>query len=122
MKKIVFLSCILSLNATSAMADALQISSEQDDATYSIVAIAGDSADRTVVTKRVGTSGASYAKRAFNCGDHTVLFLGSGKTMEDLVSAKPDPETTPIFKGSLSASIAEVACKASDPSGLALQN
>ncbi|WP_166362418.1 hypothetical protein [Pseudomonas akapageensis] len=114
MKKLVFLSCLLSLNATSALADAPQISSDLDDATFSIVSMTGDSADRTVVTKRVGVIGTSYAKRVLNCADRTVRFLGSANIVEDLASAKQDRESTPIYKGSLSETIAEVACEASD--------
>lgn len=108
-----FLACILPL--TPATAESLQISSGIDDtATYSIVDMTENDSGATVIAKRVGISGESYTKRVLNCADRTVLFLGSGNTIEDLETAKPDREATPIFRGSLAASIAEVACKIAD--------
>ncbi|MCY1400695.1 hypothetical protein D3C76_983200 [compost metagenome] len=124
MKKIVFLSGISFFNAATALADAVRVPYELDEAAYSIVSMTGDSSGRTVITKREGISGDSYAKRLLKCTDRTVLFLGSGKTMQDLDSARPDHEATPIFKGSISAGIAEVACKvsASDAPNLASED
>ncbi|MCY1402383.1 hypothetical protein D3C76_446160 [compost metagenome] len=124
MKKILFLSCVLPLHATSALAEAPRFSSQQDDAMYSIVAMTNDSSGRTVITKRVGISGTSYAKRVLNCNEQTVRLLGQGKTLQDLFTAEPDAESIPIFTGSLAESIARVACttQTADPAALALQD
>lgn len=80
------------------------------DAQYSIVSITGSLEDRSVITQRIGLSGTSYSARQFNCVTGKVRLMGSGTSLQDLANAQADDDATPIFKGSLSRTISEVAC------------
>ncbi|MGF6593631.1 hypothetical protein [Pseudomonas sp. 2835] len=106
--KLISGSC-LALCCFAAGATALQTSFDHD-ARYSIVSVAGDASQRTVITQRVGVSGTSYSARQFDCTARTVRFLGSGTSLEDLQHAEADNEPTPIFKGSLARAISHAVC------------
>lgn len=101
-------SCLALCCATSS-ATVLQASFDPD-ARYSIVSMSGDATQRTVITQRIGISGTSYSARQYDCTARTVLFLGSGTSLEDLQHAQADSAPTPIFKGSLARAISQEAC------------
>lgn len=84
-------------------------------AQYAIVEISGAPERLSVITQRTGISGTSYSARQFNCVTRTVRFMGSATSLKDLASARPDDEATPIFKGSLSRDISDVACDSTSP-------
>lgn len=84
-------------------------------AQYAIVEISGAPEELSVITQRTGISGTSYSARQFNCVTRTVRFMGSGTSLQDLAGARPDDEATPIFKGSLSRDISDVACNSNSP-------
>lgn len=71
----------------------------------------GSGAERTIVTKRVGSSGTSYSKRLYNCTDRTVKYLGSGSTLAGMNSSQPDPNMSPIASGSIAYYVGIEACK-----------
>jgi len=70
---------------------------------------AGTSA--TIINKRVGSSGTSYAKRIYNCQENTFKYLGDGDTIEQMNAAKPWAEMVPLFEGSISYYVGIEACK-----------
>ena len=71
----------------------------------------GSGAERTIVTKRVGPSGSSYSKRLYNCKNRTVKYLGTGDSLAEMDSSKPDPSMGPIVKGSIAYFVGLEACK-----------
>jgi hypothetical protein len=113
LKKLLIISAwVLPCSLTSATP--LQASFDPD-AQYAIVKISGDPERLSVVTQRTGLSGTSYSARQFDCISHTVRFMGSSTSLKGLADARPDEEPTPIFKGSLSRYISEVACNSDTP-------
>ena len=71
----------------------------------------GTGNDRTIVTKRVGPSGTSYSKRLYNCKNSTVKYLGTGDTLAEMKSSKPEPNMAPIVQGSIAYYVGREACK-----------
>ncbi len=80
-------------------------------AKYTILEVGGKFPSRTIVTKRVGSSGTSYSKRLYNCSNHTVKYLGSGDTLSAMASSKPDPKMAEIVSGSIADYVGRQACK-----------
>ncbi len=66
---------------------------------------------RTIVTKRVGSSGTSYSKRLYNCTDSTVKYLGTGDSLADMAASMADPNMGPIVQGSIAYYVGIEACK-----------
>lgn len=97
------------LYCSLAFATPLQASFDPG-AQYAIVEVSGAPEKLSVITQRTGISGTSYAARQFDCVARTVRFMGSATSLQDLANARPDDEATPIFKGSLSRTISDVAC------------
>lgn len=71
----------------------------------------GSGSQRTIVTKRVGSSGTSYSKRIYNCTDSTVKYLGTGDSSEAMHKSNPDPNMGPIVQGSIAYYVGLEACK-----------
>jgi hypothetical protein len=78
---------------------------------FTILEKTGSGAERTIVTKRVGTSGTSYSSRLFNCSDSTVKYLGSGETLEAMAASQPDANMVPVVSGSIAYYVGLEACK-----------
>lgn len=55
----------------------------------------------TLLTKRVGPSGESYALRVFDCVAATTKYLGVGDSLATLRSSRPDPNMYPLVEGSI---------------------
>lgn len=64
----------------------------------------------TITTKRVGSSGTAYSQRAYDCNMRKVMYLGSGETLEQMKSSKPDDHLSPIFEGSIADYVGREAC------------
>lgn len=64
----------------------------------------------TITTKRVGSSGTSYSQRAYDCKMRHVMYLGSGETLEQMKSSKPDDHMSSIFEGSIADYVGREAC------------
>ncbi|BDO08206.1 hypothetical protein ACSZOL_22835 [Aeromonas hydrophila] len=71
----------------------------------------GEGAERTIVTKRTGSSGTSYSKRLYNCTDSTVKYLGSGDSLAEMESSGADQDMAPIVQGSIAYYVGVEACK-----------
>lgn len=79
-------------------------------ATYFILEVSGNWPDRTIVTKRIGSSGTSYSKRLYDCSNATVKYLGTGDTMAEMGNSKPDPKMSPIVSQSIADYVGRQAC------------
>lgn len=71
----------------------------------------GSTEARTIVTKRVGSSGTSYSKRLYNCKYNNVKYLGTGSTLSEMETSKPDANMASIFDGSIAYYVGIEACK-----------
>jgi hypothetical protein len=80
-------------------------------ATYTILARDTSGNERTITTKRVGSSGTSYSRRLYNCADRTVKYLGSGETLDQMRASQPDPRMGSIVKGSIADYVGAEACR-----------
>ncbi|WAP65398.1 hypothetical protein OZ911_08365 [Pseudomonas fortuita] len=80
-------------------------------AAYTILARDTSGNERTITTKRVGSSGTSYSRRLYNCADRTVKYLGSGETLEQMKASQPDPRMGPIVSGSIADYVGAEACR-----------
>ncbi len=99
------------IGASSALAaDATLRIPTDPKATYTILEVGGEWPDKTITTKRVGSSGTSYSKRLYNCAEHTVKYLGTGDTIADLAKSKPDPRMAPIVPNSIADYVGRQAC------------
>ena len=80
-------------------------------AKYTILETGGKWPNRTIVTKRVGSSGTSYSKRLYNCTNNTVKYLGTGDTLAEMAQSKADPKMAPIVGQSIADYVGRQACK-----------
>ncbi len=80
-------------------------------ATFTVLERSGSGNERTITTKRVGSSGTSYSRRLYNCADRTVKYLGSGETLEQMNASQPDPRMGPIVSGSIADYVGDEACR-----------
>lgn len=110
MKHLVLLLLFIVVPTTYAADKTLVIPTDAK-ATYSILGIAGEWPNRTIITKRVGSSGTSYSKRLYNCSNHTVKYLGTGNTLEEMAESKPDKNMAPIVPKSIADYVGSHACK-----------
>lgn len=109
MQRLAYLSLLVAASATAAEAP-LAVPSDSK-AQFFVLEKGGKGVERTIVTKRVGSSGTSYSKRLYNCKDNTVKYLGSGDTLAAMGSSKPDPNMGPIVQGSIAYFVGQQACK-----------
>jgi hypothetical protein len=80
-------------------------------AQYSVLEKDGVGDDRTIITKRTGSSGTSYSKRLYNCANSSVMYLGTGDSMAEMESSKPDPGMSPIVERSIAYYVGIEACR-----------
>lgn len=78
---------------------------------YFLVEKGGSTTKPTLVVRRVGPSGTSYTKRAFDCEARTAMHVGSGDTLETMAKARPDGEMAPLVKDSVTEQLWHMACK-----------
>jgi hypothetical protein len=71
----------------------------------------GEGNERTIVTKCEGPSGITFSKRLYNCVDHTVKYLGTGDSLEAMVTSAADPAMAPIVEGSIAYYVGLQACR-----------
>lgn len=110
MQRIILFVLVLSSSATFAAEKALHVPTDAK-AKYTILEIGGKWPNRTIVTKRVGSSGTSYSKRLYNCSNNTVKYLGTGDTPAEMAQSKPDPHMAPIVSRSIADYVGREACK-----------
>lgn len=98
--------------STSVLAAETPLSVPSDaKAQFFVLEKGGSGSQRTIITKRVGSSGTSYSKRLYNCADSTVKYLGTGDSLEDMNKSNPDPNMGPIVQGSIAYYVGLEACK-----------
>lgn len=96
----------------TAMATGLPLSVPSDSkAEFFVLHKGGSGTQRTILTKRVGSSGVSYSERLFNCANNTGKYLGTGDSIAEMAASKADPNMGPIVNGSIAYYIGVEACK-----------
>jgi len=80
-------------------------------AQYFVLEKSGSGAERTIVTKRVSSSGTGYSKRLYNCADKTVKYLGTGDSLAAMDASNADPNMAPIVADSIAYYVSVEACK-----------
>ena len=106
------LACIFLIVSSSAYSAEKVLAVPTDaKATYAILEIGGKFPNRTIVTKRIGSSGTSYSKRIYNCSRKTVKYLGTGDNLAEMTSSTPDPNMSEIVPESTADYVGRQACK-----------
>lgn len=85
-------------------------------ATYYNLEFGGRGTLRTIVTKREGKSGTSYAKREIDCNARTFRYLGEGDTLAEAKRSNGNFPMGHLTDRSISSYVADQAC-ASYPRG-----
>ena len=80
-------------------------------AKYTILETGGKWPNRTIVTRRIGSSGTSYSKRLYDCSNNSVKYLGTGDTLTEMAQSKADPRMAPIVEQSIADYVGRQACK-----------
>ncbi len=105
------IAAIMLTAAAFSLAQEKAISVPSDTkATYVMLEIGGKWPERTIVTKRMGSSGTSYSKRLYDCSNATFKYLGTGETMAEMANSKPDSKMSPIVSGSIADYVGRQAC------------
>lgn len=107
--KLASLAIIVSASAFAAETP-LSVPSDPK-ARFFVLEKGGSGSERTIVTKRVGSSGTSYSKRLYNCSNSTVKYLGTGDSLDAMRKSMPDSNMGPIVEGSIADYIGLEACK-----------
>jgi hypothetical protein len=80
------------------------------NATFTVLEIGSKGNLATIITKRDGKSGTTYSQRAYDCSANKVMYLGSGETLDEMRSSKPDDHFSPIVDGSIADYVGNEAC------------
>lgn len=80
-------------------------------ARYYVVDEGGTKDMPSIITKRVGSSGTSYANRLFDCKNNKTKYLGSGDTMHEMHRSSPSPSMKPIVQSSIAYYTKKMACE-----------
>lgn len=79
-------------------------------ARYWVLGVAGTPERPIITTLRVGSSGTTYSRRLYDCAARTVMYLGTGDTMEEAMLSRPDPGMAPIVPEAIADYVGRVAC------------
>ncbi|WP_200784207.1 hypothetical protein [Klebsiella quasipneumoniae] len=110
MKKTVFIVTMMA--SASAFCTPYNLHVPSDPKAKYTVLETGTSGDlKTIVTKREGKAGISYSQRAYDCQHRLVKYLGSGESIEQMKSSKPDEKLAPITEESIAWYVGQEACK-----------
>lgn len=105
-----FMAAAIASSTVGAAEVPLSVPSDSK-AQFFVLEKGGNGDQRTIVTKRVGSSGTSYSRRLYNCKDATVKYLGTGDSIAAMNASKPDPNMGPIVTGSIAYYVGREACK-----------
>lgn len=75
--------------------------------------------NRTIVTRRAGTSGESWSKRIYDCANYTAKYLGTGATRAAMDASRPDPNMAIVLPGTIADYVGRVACAGFDIEAIA---
>ncbi len=95
----------------SAAAETPLIVPSDSKAQFFVLEKGGSGDQRSIITKRVGSSGISYSERLYNCTDNTVKYLGSGDSLAAMAASRADTNMGPIVQGSIAYYVGIEACK-----------
>ena len=104
------LTIALAVAAPAAFAETPLHVPSDPKASYMILQRDTQGVERTITTKREGSSGTTYSKRLYNCAEHTVKYLGSGESIEQMNASSPDPKMAPVISGSIADFVGEAVC------------
>ena len=107
--QIAFISLVISVSAFAAEKPIVVPSDPK--AQFFVLEKGGSGPERTIVTKRVGSSGTSYSKRLYNCKNSTVKYLGTGDSLTEMASSRADQNMGSIVEGSIAYFVGVEACK-----------
>lgn len=110
MKYMTLLAFLISAGPVLAAETAIQIPSDSS-AKYFVLGKGGTGNERTITTKRVGSSGTGYSTRLYNCDQGTVKYLGTGDSIEAMAASQPDPSMSQVVPGSIAHYVGLEACK-----------
>jgi hypothetical protein len=71
-------------------------------ARYFVLQQAGTANRPTLITTRIGSSGASFSHKAFDCSAKSFTYLGDGATLEEMRQSRPGGQMEPLVEGSIS--------------------
>jgi hypothetical protein len=77
MRSLLVTPLVVCCSLTGAAEISLSIPSDAN-ANFFVLEKSGKGPERTILTKRIESSGASFSKRLYNCKDDTVKYLGNG--------------------------------------------
>lgn len=98
---------------STAQAQAIPVPGDPS-ASYSLVSIKKISGKRIeVVSKRVGRSGTSYARRLVDCAAMTFAYLGEGDTLKEALADGHADKMGALTDGSASHGVSVYACRKS---------
>jgi len=87
---------------TDKKSDEYQLSIPTDPgAKYYVLRKEGTSYKPILITKRIGLSGTSYAKRMFDCQSQTTKYLGFGSSIAEMNNSRADPRMGEILPKSI---------------------
>lgn len=104
------LATSLAITASASFADTPLHVPSDPKATYTILQRDVEGIERTITTKREGSSGTTYSKRLYNCVEHTVKYLGTGESLDQMNASAPDLKMVPVVTGSIADYVGEIAC------------
>lgn len=79
-------------------------------AQYALIQKSGDTQERLIVVRRTSMSGVVYSRRAYDCEDDTVHFLGSGLTLEALETDQIEWRVQSVERGTVADDLERIAC------------
>lgn len=111
MRRLTLAAALLACSAATHAYDWPLAIPSDTKAQHYILEIAGTWPGRTAITRRTGTGGTLYAKRFFDCLNHTVKYLGTGATLAAVARSQPESDMTPVAPGSVADYAEREACK-----------
>jgi len=111
MKKLIFgVLAIVSVTAAASNPPYKLHVPSDPNATFTVLEIGSKGNLATIMTKREGKSGTTYSQRAYDCSARKVMYLGSGETLGEMRSSKPDDHLSPIVDSSIADYVGNEAC------------
>jgi hypothetical protein len=110
--RILLLVSLAVVAADGAMAQQISIPSDRT-ANYTAMQITRKANDLVeIATRRIGTSGTTFALREVNCRTTQARYLGEGDTLEEAMRRKnSDSSLKPLLEGSISWEVSRYACQ-----------
>lgn len=96
--------------SSTATSQALNVPSDPTG-TFTVISKSMDRGLAVITTKRSGSSGVTWSKRAYDCGNGMVMYLGTGGSYAEMAASMPDPSMAPIVSGSIADYVGREACR-----------